>query len=340
MNTRRKTITMILTTSALFVLILDSKTALSGARDGITLCIQSVAPSLLPFIFLSPIINTSLANCRLPLVRQIATAVGIPNGAESSLILGLLGGYPLGAQNIVSLYQCKAISLNQAHRMLGFCNNAGPAFIFGILGILIPSKVALSALWGVHIASALLVGMLLPGKMNYHNQANSGEILYKGFNMESAVKSISIICGWVIIFRVVIAFFDKWFLWLLPTNVSVAISGVLELANGCFALNALGKEGAVFVYASIFLAFGGVCVTMQTYSVTRKIGYGMYLTGKVLQTAFSAALSVIVQYIVFPKENCCSMYETLLTLCISAACIYTIFLRTKKSYSILQKSVV
>lgn len=340
MSACKKTITMFFAISALFILILDSKTVLSGAKVGIALCIQSVAPSLLPFIFLSPMINASLANCRLPFVKQIATAVGIPDGAESALIIGFLGGYPIGAQNIINLYQSNTISLIQANRMLGFCNNAGPAFIFGILGIIIPSKTALLALWGVHIVSALLVGLLLPNKERKHSYANKMEILDKGFDMETTVKIISIICSWVIIFRIVIALFDKWFLWLLPSNLAVAISGVLELTNGCFALNAISKTGTVFVYASMFLAFGGICVAMQTYSVTKQIGFGMYITGKLLQTALSVALSVIIQYIVFSNENCCSMHESLLVLCISCICIFTILLRMKKSYSILPKSVV
>ena len=49
---RKKTEIVRLSVCALgmIVLILDSKTALSGCREGVTLCLNVVIPSLFPFL--------------------------------------------------------------------------------------------------------------------------------------------------------------------------------------------------------------------------------------------------------------------------------------------------
>ena len=57
------------------------------------------------------------------------------------------------------------------------------------------------------------------------------------------------ICGWVVLFRMILAFFDRWFLWLFPAAVRVGIYGVLELANGCCALLMIENEGLMFATA-------------------------------------------------------------------------------------------
>ena len=70
--------------------------------------------------------------------------------------------------------------------------------------------------------------------------------------------------------------------------------GVLELANGCCALEQITDVNLRFAICSGMLAFGGICVTMQTVSVTGGLSLKQYFLGKMIQTAFSviAAASV------------------------------------------------
>ena len=57
-----------------------------------------------------------------------------------------------------------------------------------------------------------------------------------------------------------------------------------------------------FLLASVFLGFGGVCVGMQTVSVTGQAGLdtGAYFPGKVLQAAISALLAYPAAMFLFP----------------------------------------
>ena len=55
-----------------------------------------------------------------------------------------------------------AVSREEAERLLGFCNNSGPAFIVGAVGAGIFGSPSVGlALYGIHILAAVLTGLLL-----------------------------------------------------------------------------------------------------------------------------------------------------------------------------------
>lgn len=274
----------------MLILILDGKTALEGARQGIELCLRTVIPSLFPFFLLSILLTSSFIGMQLSPLQPLSRLFSIPTGAESILISAFLGGYPVGAQSISEAYHAGHLGKRDAERMLSFCNNAGPAFLFGMVAAMFPRKWMAWALWGIHIYSALLVSKLLPGSGN-RVQMEGNRAVSLSAAMVSAVKIMSQVCGWVVLFRVIIAFLSRWVLWILPTAAQVAVTGMLELSNGCCALNAIENISLRFVVCSGILAFGGLCVTMQTVSVTKGLSLKYYFLGKGLQTLFSLLLS-------------------------------------------------
>lgn len=292
---KRRLATAALSALGMLMLILDSKTALSGAADGVALCIRVAVPSLLPFFVLSMMLTSSLSGTSSKFFRPIGRLCGIPAGSESLLLVGFLGGYPAGAQNVTNAWKEGLISKETAQRMLGFCSNAGPAFIFGIVAVQFDGWWIPWALWGIHIASSLAVGAVLPGK-------EMGAVARKAapISIQTALKrSLSVmatVCGWIILFRVLMAFLDRWVLFFLSENARTLVMGALELTIGCTELSAIGNVGLRFVTVSGFLAFGGLCVTMQTVSATEKLGLGAYLPGKLLQTVISIALAFAVQF--------------------------------------------
>lgn len=285
------------------LLILDSRTALIGAQTGIELCIYSVIPSIFPFIVLTGVLTPAICGRKHPILRPISKILGIPTGSEGLFLTGILGGYPTGALAVHQAWQDGQLSKNDALRMLAFCSNAGPAFLFGILGSKFPETWMLWLLWGIHILSAVLVGILLPGKSNEPHSISAVHTPTLTDSVKRSVVSMGYICGWIVLFRVILAFCDRWFLWLLPKAAQVGFYGILELANGCSALDAIPSIGLRFVLCSAMLAFGGICVTMQTASVTGKLGLGLYLPGKVLQCLFSIMLSFLVQWLCFTNRN-------------------------------------
>lgn len=284
----------IFATLGLLILILDSKTAVLGGQEGISLCLQSVIPSLFPFIMLTNLMAGALGGTTSPLLRPLGKVLGIPAGAEGIFLAGILGGYPTGAQMIHEAWKYNQLSSTEARRMLGFCSNAGPAFLFGMLGPFFSSQKYLWLLWGIHILSAIIAGILLPGRSNNTVSTISSCTPSITGALKRSVAVIGYVCGWVVLFRVLFAFCSRWFLWLLPIEAQAAIYGLLELAGGCCSLNLVAEETLRFVICSGLLAFGGLCVVMQTASVTGSLGLGQYLPGKLIQTISSLWLSACI----------------------------------------------
>ncbi len=279
---------------AMIVLILDSRTALSGGSEGLRICLMSVVPALLPFLVLSVLLTATLSPGHSGILRPLGRFCKMPPGSEGLLLLGLLGGYPSGAQAVTQAYHGGSLSREDARRLLGFCSNAGPAFLFGIAAGAFPSAWMPWAIWAVHILSAVVTGALLPGGA----LSSAAHIAPKPISLSRAVEQalgiLARVCAWIILFRVLIAFFDRWFFWLLPENLRVLLCGILELANGCLQLSRVTDLHLRFILTSFFLSTGGICVTMQTLSVTGDLGLGSYLPGKCLQGVVAVVLSLVI----------------------------------------------
>lgn len=323
----KKVLSLSVTALAMVLMILDTEMAFYSANEGVDICLRTIVPSLFPFFFLSGIINSALIGTNSPFLRPISTLCRIPAGAESLMILGLIGGYPVGASAVHSAYSAGSIKRNSAQRMLSFCNNAGPAFIFGILSPLFENKLSIWVLWIIHISSAIVVSMLLPAEKTEKCMQAGRQSITLTQALQLAIRNTATVCGWVILFRIVIGFFNRWFLWLFPKQWQVLLCGLLELSNGCISLSLISSDGLRFVVASVLLAFGGICVAMQTTSVIGDLSSKGYWLGKIMQTSLSLLFSGIAQNFLF-KE---SAIHFPFILCIPGALALT--------YPILKKTV-
>ena len=318
---------------ALLILILDTKTALNGAAEGIDICLKTLIPSLFPFLFLSGFLTGSLQGKTIRFLRPIGRLLRIPQGAESIFLIGLLAGYPVGAQCVAQAVSCGSISRENGRRMLAFCSNAGPAFLFGIGSRLFNEIWMVWALWLIHIMSAMLVGMVTFGGNEDSAAMRTGTIPPPEAILRKSLQTMAMVCGWVVLFRIVLSFLQRWLLWWLPGWAQLLISGSLELANGCCGLMQIENISLRFLFCSGFLGFGGLCVTMQTFSVCIGLDKRWYLPGKLLQTVFSLLLScaIISREMALPA---------VLSLMVSCCGIHYFSQRSAKKDSNLRKCIV
>lgn len=280
--------------AGMIILILDGKTALEGAHAGIDLCIKAVVPSLFPFFLLSVLLTSSIYGSDISVLKILGKICSVPEGTETILLAGFLGGYPVGAQSVGASYTSGRITKQDADRMLAFCSNAGPAFLFGMVSQLFSDPNVPFFLWGIHIGSALLVATLFPGKPGGQIITPEGNTITLSGAMQKTISVMGTVCGWVVLFRIIITFLDRWILWILPTVARAILIGMLELSNGCCELATISNPQLRFVVCSVMLAFGGACVTMQTQSVASGLSMISYLKGKLMQTLFSLILSTAV----------------------------------------------
>lgn len=289
----RKTVTAVLSSCGMLVLILDSKTALEGALAGVALCLKTVIPSLFPFLFLCSMLTTALWGGHAAWLRPLGAFLGIPVGAESLLVAGFLGGYPAGAQAVGEGYRAGRLTKQDAEHLLTFCSNAGPAFLFGMTAMQFPNLWMTWALWVIQIFAAIIVAALDANNIPGESTLPPKNIAVSQ-TLATSVKTMGIICGWIVLFRILLIFLDRWILWSLPSPFRVALAGVLELSNGCCSLSSIESIPMRFVVCSGILSFGGLCVAMQTASVIPGLSPMPYLRGKLEQTLLSVILSTVV----------------------------------------------
>lgn len=295
--------------AGMLILILDSKTALAGAAEGLDLCIKTVIPSLFPFVFFSNLLTLALSGTTMIVLRPVRKLFSMPEATEGLLIPAFLGGYPVGAQCIAVGYTNGSITKANAENLLAFCSNPGPAFLFGMVGRFFPEGWMVWCLWGILIFSAMVVSSLFPCAESAaplrHHPSGTGP-------MKTAVTVMGSICGWVVLFRVLISFLDRWCLWMVPDSARIVLIGMLELTNGCCGLAEIGSIPLRFALAAGFLSFGGLCVTMQTVSVTQGLSMKNYLIGKLLQTVLCTVLALSVSRPVFLFTECTLLFLLIL----------------------------
>ena len=323
MNQNKQRITLFISVVIFALLILDTKTAVEGVIEGMSLCIQVIVPSLLPFFLITTYLNSQLSGMRIPGLNILGRCLHIPSGGESLLLLGLIGGYPVGAKMIGDLFTAQKIDKKNGQILMGYCNNAGPAFIFGVAGVLFQQRYIPFILWIIHILSAVITGFLLP-------RPRPGVIMLDHTQpvtvSETLRKSISIcvsICGWIIIFKIIMAYIGKYLSQYCSVYSLIILTGILELSNGCLQLAELDFVCMKFILCSAFFAFGGLCVALQTLSVSGVLKFGLYFPGKLMQTCVSMILTIPVASILFPKDQL-SLQISLPLLAVSILLIVTL----------------
>lgn len=222
----------------------------------------------------------------------------LPAGCETLWLIGLLGGYPAGAQCVSIAVQNGDISPEDGKRLLGICNNAGPAFIFGFGMHILPDLRLCLLVWLILILSSMATGFFIPQRISCGDVQSNVTKISVATALKKAIHSMATICGWVFLFRIIMDLLGKWILWFIPSDAQILICGLLEITNGCSQLMRISSMAIRFVFFSVFLSFGGLCVVMQTFAVSN-IHTGLYIPEKLLQSLFSTLLSSSIAFVLF-----------------------------------------
>lgn len=272
------------------LLLWRSAVAAEAVRRGLALCARSVIPALFPYFVVSGLfISLGFADGvgrRLePLTRRL---FGVGGAGASAFFLGLLGGYPVGGRTVGQLYRAGRLSKDEAERLLAFCNNAGPSFILGVVGVGYFGSLRTGVyLYLVHAFSAVLVGILFRKKAPVSGQKVRYSAAFEPIAafvraVGEAAEGMVRLCGFVVFFLVILALITD-----LTGLNHPALLGFVELTSGVTALE--GSRGNL-AWAAALLGWGGLSVHGQTAAVLSDtdLGLGRYFLGKILQAIFSA----------------------------------------------------
>jgi sporulation integral membrane protein YlbJ len=237
-----------------------------GVRQGLTLCGTAVIPSLFPFlVFCTFFVRSGLcATVGEKLSRPMRKLLRLPPVAAGAVLLGLCGGYPVGARMTAQLLEEGSVTRSQAQRMCLFCVAAGPAFVTGTVGAsLLGSREAGWLLFGALTLANLTVGVLLRFT-DAEPQTMLPTIPRQPFArcfceaVADAGGSMLSVCAWVLLFSGICAVLET-----LPPSVSTPLVCVLEVTNGCRTGAANGLSLPVL---AAILGFGGLSVHCQIFA--------------------------------------------------------------------------
>ena len=297
MRARWRLPVMLLAVTALFWLLLDAREVRQAVGEGLALCTGSVIPALFPFLCVSSLLMAlGFGEAAAGPLGGLMRLYGLDGPASSALLLGLVGGYPVGARTAAELVEQGSLTREEGERLLTFCNNANPAFLINVLGVGVFGSVRVGVwLWLIHLLSALLAGLLVgrPARGNRRSiSAGARHLPVRAVRLSSALvgavrsalTAMAGVCAFVVFCYVMALPLRR-----LPGLGGTVLTGLVELFSASVRLPA---DGTGFVLAAGLAGWGGVSVHCQTLAV---LGDGLstvpYLKGKAVQGLLSAALA-------------------------------------------------
>lgn len=285
---------------------LHPQEALAASQDGMKLWLNTILPTLLPFLILTDLLlHTGRLEMLLAPLRPFwAKIFGLSPCGAYALILGLLCGYPMGARLTSELYQAGKIGRQEAQYLLTFINNASPAFLSAYLGgVCLGNSIKTSRIFLILLISDA-VCMLFFRYTIYKNNTITPVLQFKKETSVSAPSSgagidvsimnsfeiITRLGGYILMFSILAACISHY--WPFSPILKYLVLGSTELTTG---LNQLALSGLPFeirfLLSMMMTAFGGLCIMLQIRSVLDKdLSILSCLMAKCLNTVLTGLL--------------------------------------------------
>lgn len=269
----KKLLVFIVALCSAIMLFLFSHELRTGVLNGISLCLNSVIPSLFLFAILAFFVYESrllndVGTALQPLSRRIFRL----NGQQTAVfLLSLISGYPIGAKLINEMYKDKQIDIKTAKTMLSYCVNAGPAFIVTAIGqAVLGSTADGQRLLLAHVLSSTIMALVCSRALPTPHASSSKENLPKASTVEvfvssviNAAKSMLNICAFVVVFSGACNLILNLSL---PKNIAKSICNALEVT---VALQEQTRNQLPLI--AFLLGFGGFSVIFQVMTQAKDI---------------------------------------------------------------------
>ncbi|MBR4875471.1 MAG: sporulation protein [Clostridia bacterium] len=308
-------------------LILCTRAVSAAAAQAIGLCARVVIPSLFPFMVLSSLCLSSGVGNRISrlFARPMEVLFRLPGNCAPAVILGWIGGYPVGARTVFDLYDRRLCTKEEAARLLTFCSCCGPAFLCGAVGTAIfGSREVGILLWLCHIIAALIIGMVqgrflsLSKRGQREHTVSSTVSFARQFTqaVSTSFGAILNVCGFVIFFAALMALLEdvgllaaaETVLFFLPEGMAAPLlRGLMEMTGGTAALTSsplLTFPQAMALAAGI-AGWGGLSIHAQVLSLRedRDIPMTSYFLGKAFHGILSAVLTYGISFYFLPAPT-------------------------------------
>ena len=319
-----------------FALLCFPGIAGAGVTQGLSSCVNTLIPSLFPFMVLSTYmaesgLAASLGKWAQPVTRFLFRQ---PGCAAAVVLMGFVGGYPAGAKTVSRLLEQGELTREQAGRLLCFCVSAGPPFVLTAVGACLLGNPSAGV---VLLLSVTLSGLLLGVFTRFRGSAQppqkaKGTVQTSGSPFVSSVmgaaRSMAAMCALVVGFSVLLQFLEDLgvvrsiarFLILrgfYPGNGISLLPFLAEITAGCRTGAMAGASLPLFAFA---LGWGGVCVHLQVFSLFREfpVSRWVFRLFRLLHGLLSGALCWLLLPFFPQAESASSQWSSQLSAAASA----------------------
>lgn len=303
--------------AAIAALVSAPTQAVEGAKNGLNLCCNVIIPSLFPFFVISSMaVDLGLAAYLGRLLEGVMRPLFRVSGSCAiAVVLGFIGGYPLGAKTALELYHQGLCTKVETERLLAFCNNSGPAFILGVVGVGVFGSSAIGLLlYASHCAASLLTGLIFRFYGTQQEKrtpcthvkpitTTTIPAAFTGGVVRSFASTLNI-CAFVIFFSAMLQLLASYgaftafakllaLLGVSPQFAPQLVAGLLELTSGVSSLSGAASSVGTISIAAFMLGWAGLSVHCQVlcFLVDGGLSPRTYLSGKFLHGIISAALT-------------------------------------------------
>ena len=301
------TVTGLVAILALVALVFGAKNAAGQVKSALELCITSVIPSVFPMAVMSNII--SLGSGGELIGRLMGGAVGkifgVSRPATSSVVLGFICGFPVGALTAANLYRRGTISKSELCRLLTFVSNPGAAFvIYAVGGSMLGSVTLGVVLYLSVILSAVIAGIASRLFMNTDDALSPtvsdpplplSRVIVP--SVTNAVTGSLNVCAYAAFFSAVVGVLSVFLTRLGASfQLRAALFGFFELVGGVGILTRSGSGLFAILSTAAVCSWSGVSVLMQTVAVCRsamgdgELSFLPMIISKLIQSALSPTL--------------------------------------------------
>ena len=292
-----------MSTFFLLLILRNAAAAIRYMGRGLTLCAQTVIPSLFPFMVVSELLVTSGAGEALGRLfsRVMRWLFGLSGAGASAVFLGSFCGFPIGARTAVALLDRNVISKEECQHLLTFVNNPSSAFLISAVGLSIFGSRQLGViLYGVVLGCGFLVGLLTRfllgrGKAPAEHPHFPSGLRVDGITslpaalagaISSSTSAMLTVCAYVVFFSAVTGALE----WIADGRGAVGgtacllLCGRLEMTGGISRAAALPREWGVILTAA-FAGWSGISVHCQVMTLCggRGLSFRPYLLAKAAQ---------------------------------------------------------
>lgn len=267
-------VTVIFLAASFYTLYMPASAA-AGVRGGVSCALEVLLPSLFPFMFLCAFsseygISAALGKLFAPFTERV---LRLPGEAGVTVLLSLVGGYPVGALGTAQLLRQKKIAPETARRMMCFCVNPGPAFLISAVGEgMYGSRAAGALILLSQTAASLLIGMVLALFSNdktvrtpkddsaAHRRSFSEAFV---LSARSACSSAVSLCTLVVLFSAFSAMLFDVLSLDIASFYTVGLRSLMEVTDGCAAIS---RARLPIWFAALAAGWGGLCVHFQIFA--------------------------------------------------------------------------